>query len=143
MQKNKAKEPRLIVGVIILMISNIIVKVIGVLFKIPLHDLLGDRGMSYFNIAYNLFTTLYLVSTAGLPTAISMMVSEARVKGKKAEVRRIFRTAVCLFSATKYLLWTAEKLSRAAHMKSYFRMRAENIMSCGTRKRSFTSENYA
>ena len=97
MQKNKAKEPRLIVGVIILMISNIIVKVIGVLFKIPLHDLLGDRGMSYFNIAYNLFTTLYLVSTAGLPTAISMMVSEARVKGKKAEVRRIFRTAVCLF----------------------------------------------
>lgn len=83
MQKNKAKEPRLIVGVIILMISNIIVKVIGVLFKIPLHDLLGDRGMSYFNIAYNLFTTLYLVSTAGLPTAISMMVSEARVKGKK------------------------------------------------------------
>ena len=97
MQKNKAKEPRLIVGVIILMISNIIVKVLGVLFKIPLHDLLGDRGMSYFNIAYNLFTTLYLVSTAGLPTAISMMVSEARVKGKKAEVRRIFRTAVCLF----------------------------------------------
>ena len=97
MQKNKAKEPRLIVGVIILMISNIIVKVIGVLFKIPLHDLLGDRGMSYFNIAYNLFTTLYLVSTAGLPTAMSMMVSEARVKGKKAEVRRIFRTAVCLF----------------------------------------------
>lgn len=97
MQKNKAKEPRLIVGVIILMISNIIVKVIGVLFKIPLHELLGDRGMSYFNIAYNLFTTLYLVSTAGLPTAISMMVSEARVKGKKLEVRRIFRTAVCLF----------------------------------------------
>lgn len=97
MHKNRAKEPRLIVGVIVLMISNIIVKVIGVLFKIPLHELLGDRGMSYFNIAYNLFTTLYLVSTAGLPTAISMMVSEARVKGKKLEVRRIFRTAVCLF----------------------------------------------
>lgn len=82
MQKNKTKEPRLIVGVMILMVSNIIVKVIGVLFKIPLHNLLKDRGMSYFNIAYNLFTTLYLVSTAGLPTAISMMVSEARVKEK-------------------------------------------------------------
>lgn len=97
MQKNKTKEPRLIVGVMILMVSNIIVKVIGVLFKIPLHNLLKDRGMSYFNIAYNLFTTLYLISTAGLPTAISMMVSEARVKGKKLEVQRIFRTAVCLF----------------------------------------------
>ena len=97
MHKNKTKETRLIVGVMILMVSNIIVKVIGVLFKIPLHNLLKDRGMSYFNIAYNLFTTLYLVSTAGLPTAISMMVSEARVKGKRLEVRRIFRTAVCLF----------------------------------------------
>ena len=50
MQKNKTKEPRLIVGVMILMVSNIIVKVIGVLFKIPLHNLLKDRGMSYFNI---------------------------------------------------------------------------------------------
>ena len=69
MQKNKAKEPRLIVGVIILMISNIIVKVIGVLFKIPLHDLLGDRGMSYFNIAYNLFTTLYLVPSTTSPSS--------------------------------------------------------------------------
>lgn len=97
MQNKKTNEPRLIVGVIILMTSNIIVKVIGVLFKIPLHNLLGDRGMSYFNVAYNLFTTLYLISTAGLPTAISLMVSEARVKGRKSEVKRIFRTALALF----------------------------------------------
>lgn len=97
MQRKTAKEPRLIVGVIILLASNIIVKVIGVLFKIPLHNLLGDRGMSYFNVAYNLFTTLYLISTAGLPTAISLMVSEARIKGRKCEVKHIFYTSLVLF----------------------------------------------
>lgn len=117
MQKNKTKEPRLIVGVLVLMISNIIVKVIGVLFKIPLHDLLKDSGMGYFNAAYTLFTTLYLASTAGLPTAISMMVSEARVKGKRREIRRIFYTALSLFFVlgavgTSIMLFGAKSLAR-------------------------------
>ena len=97
MQKKTEKEPRIIVGVIILMFSNIIVKVIGVLFKIPLHNLLSDIGMSYFNTAYSIFTTLYLISTAGLPSAISIMVSKARAEGKNREVKRIFYTSLALF----------------------------------------------
>ena len=38
-------------GVLILTISNVIVKIIGLIFKIPLHDILGDEGMGYFNAA--------------------------------------------------------------------------------------------
>ncbi|MCR5458174.1 MAG: polysaccharide biosynthesis protein [Clostridiales bacterium] len=79
------------------MISNIIVKVIGVLFKIPLHNLLGDTGMGYFNAAYSVFTTLYLVSTSGLPTAISMIVSRSRVQGRKKQVNKVFTTALLIF----------------------------------------------
>lgn len=96
-EQNKRKEPRLIVGVMVLMISNIIVKVIGVLFKIPLHNLLGDAGMGYFNAAYSVFTTLYLISTSGLPTAISMIVSRSRVQGRKKQVNKVFTTALLIF----------------------------------------------
>ena len=96
-EQTKTKEPRLIVGVMVLMISNIIVKLIGVLFKIPLHNLLGDAGMGYFNAAYSVFTTLYLVSTSGLPTAISMIVSRSRILGRKKQVNKIFSTALLIF----------------------------------------------
>ncbi|MBQ9511042.1 MAG: polysaccharide biosynthesis protein [Clostridia bacterium] len=97
MQKKTGTSSKLVAGIIILTISNIFVKIIGVLFKIPLHNLLGGRGMSYFNAAYTIFTNLYLVSTAGLPLAISLMVSRAHARGSRKEVNRIFYTALVLF----------------------------------------------
>lgn len=84
-------------GVVILMFSNMLVKLMGLFFKIPLHSYLGDLGMGYFNVAYNIFVTLYMISTAGLPIAISIMVSGSRTLGRKKEVRRIFATALTLF----------------------------------------------
>lgn len=86
-------------GVVILMFSNMLVKLMGLFFKIPLHSYLGDLGMGYFNVAYNIFVTLYMISTAGLPIAISIMVSGSRTLGRKKEVRRIFTTALLLFVA--------------------------------------------
>lgn len=64
-------------GVLVLTVSNILVKAIGLLFKIPLHDYLGDEGMGYFNAAYTIYTWFYMVSTAGLPVAISVMTPRA------------------------------------------------------------------
>ena len=56
MEKQK-KAPRIISGVVILMFSNMLVKLMGLFFKIPLHSYLGDLGMGYFNVAYNIFVT--------------------------------------------------------------------------------------
>ena len=98
METRKAAGPRIISGVIVLMISNIVVKLLGLLCKIPLHGLLGDQGMSYFNIAYNIFTTLYMVSTAGLPTAVTIMISDTPANSaRKKQVERIFRVALSVF----------------------------------------------
>ena len=63
MQKQKSSSPRLLSGVLILTASNLTVKLLGLLCKVPLQDVLGDKGMGYFNIAYSIFTTLYLVAT--------------------------------------------------------------------------------
>ena len=84
-------------GVLILTVSNILVKAIGLLFKIPLHDILGDDGMGYFNAAYTIYTTFFMVSTAGLPVAISYMISRSRAAGNFVQVKKIMRIAFAVF----------------------------------------------
>ncbi len=84
-------------GVLILTISNILVKTVGLLFKIPLHGYLGDEGMGYFNAAYTIYTWFYMISTAGLPVAMSVMVSKSRAKGNFNQVKKILRLSLILF----------------------------------------------
>ncbi len=84
-------------GVLILTVSNLIVKAIGLLFKIPLHDILGDDGMGYFNAAYTIYTTFFMISTAGLPVAISYMISRSRAAGNFRQVKKIMRIAFTVF----------------------------------------------
>ena len=98
MQKNKSSSPRLISGVLILTASNLTVKLLGLLCKVPLQDVLGDKGMGYFNIAYSIFTTLYLVATAGLPSALTIMISSTPYNSvRKKQVEKIFHVALCVF----------------------------------------------
>ncbi len=85
-------------GAFILMLSNIIVKIIGAAFKIPLVNSIGTESMSYFNSAYNIYILFYSVSTAGLPVAISRMIASSNAKGRKTEVKRIFRVSLLLFT---------------------------------------------
>ena len=74
---------------LVISISNFAVKIIGVLFKIPLTNIL-DESMGAFNAAYSIYAMLYMISTAGLPVAISKMVAEASGKGRKQETKKIF-----------------------------------------------------
>ena len=69
-------------GVFVLLVSSIIVKAVGLFFKIPVSYLLGDEGMGYFNTAYTIYTWLYILSTAGVPVAVSIMVSGSLARGE-------------------------------------------------------------
>ncbi len=71
--------------------SGVLVKVIGAFFSIPLANLYGADGNDIFISAYYVYTALYVISSAGLPVAVSKLVSEARAKGRMDEVRRIAR----------------------------------------------------
>ena len=83
-------------GTIILLIANAVVKVIGAIFKIPLTYILGEEGMGYFSTSYQMYTWMFIVATAGLPVAISKMVSEADAKGREGEARQIFKVSMRL-----------------------------------------------
>jgi len=85
-------------GAFILVLSNVIVKVIGALFNIPIVNMIGGDGNGIFTVAYYVYTAMFVISTAGLPVAVSKMVAEANALGKYGEVRRIFRVAVITFS---------------------------------------------
>ena len=91
------KTQNFVEGALILMIANILVKVIGAVFKIPLNYLLGDEGMGYFNAAYSIYSWFYLLSTAGLPVAVSILVADCRAKGKAKEIKTIFRVTLLMF----------------------------------------------
>lgn len=84
-------------GTIVLGVGTAVVKLIGALFKIPLTNILGGVGMSYFNVAYDLYYPLYALFISGVPVAVSKLVSENIACGKIQNARRILYTAFGTF----------------------------------------------
>ncbi|MBO4331047.1 MAG: polysaccharide biosynthesis protein [Oscillospiraceae bacterium] len=91
------KKQSFIKGAAILTVSVALIKIMGAMYKIPLGNILGDRGMANFGVAYNIYSLLLTLSTAGLPVALSRMVSEAYTLKKYAQVRRTFHVARTAF----------------------------------------------
>ena len=76
-------------GAVVLMASNILVKLIGALFRIPLTNIIKVEGMGYFNAAYSIYVMFYNISTAGIAASAS--------KGNYKEAQKIFDIALKLF----------------------------------------------
>ena len=94
-----SKKQTFLHGTALLALAAAIVKVIGALYKIPLNAIIGVRGFAYFNTAYEIYGVLLTVSIAGLPVAMSRMISEATALGHYNQVRRIYKTSRALFFA--------------------------------------------
>ena len=78
-------------------VGIMVVKVIGMFYKIPLLNIIGEQGSADFGNAYNIYAVLLTISTAGLPVAVSKLVSEANATGRQNQVRRVFRLSLALF----------------------------------------------
>ena len=90
---NSKKE--LLKGAASLSIAAFFVKVLGVAYKIPLSHILEDDGMGYFNTAYAVYTFFFLICTAGVPKAITILVTENSSKNNTSST--LIRTAKCTF----------------------------------------------
>lgn len=84
-------------GVLLLTLSTVSVKVIGLIYKIPMLAYLGSEGMGYFNSAYEIYALFCIISTAGLPVALSVLISGALARGEERSVGRIYRAAFLIF----------------------------------------------
>ena len=98
--KNRSEhKDGLLSGVVLLTVSTLICKVIGLLFKIPIIGIVGIDGMAYFSAAYNIYMLLNSVSAAGLPVALSILVSKNITEGKNNNAAKIFSVAMTIFAA--------------------------------------------
>ena len=105
-------------GVAVLTLAVAVTKGLGAVYKIPLGNLLDKDGMAHFYVAYNIYSLLLIVSTAGLPLALSRLVSQAEARGRVNQRKRIFRVTLGLFCllgvvCSAVMLLFAEPLSRA------------------------------
>jgi stage V sporulation protein B len=88
---------KMLKNTIILFAAMIVTKLIGAVLKIPLTNIIGGLGMGYFSTAHSLFSPVYAVTAAALPTVIMRMVAQNAAAGKFRDVRRIRRAG--LFAA--------------------------------------------
>lgn len=84
-------------GAVIYTVGIIVVKLMGAFYKIPLGNLLGDDGYNHFIIAYKIYNVFLTVSTAGIPVAMSRLISESNTLGCEQQVCRIFRVGLWTF----------------------------------------------
>ena len=96
-----AREQRqnFISGAAVLAAAVAVTKVLGAVYKIPLGNLLDKEGMAHFYVAYNIYSLLLILSTAGLPLALSRLVSRAHALGRENQKRRVFSVALAIFLA--------------------------------------------
>ena len=83
-------------GAAILALAVAVTKLLGALYKIPLGNLLDREGMAHFYAAYNIYSLLLVLSTAGLPVALSRMVARAAAQRRFGAAGRCLRTGLAL-----------------------------------------------
>ncbi len=115
------KKQTMLNGALTLVFTTLIVKVIGVLYKIPLTAMLGEVGLGYFSSAYDVYTPIVSISMAGIPIAVAKMVSQDVVLHRYRNARQTYRvsfrlfmiigvvgTAIMLLLAYPYAVWISK-----------------------------------
>ena len=87
-------------NVAILMCSHLLVKVLGFIYKIVITNMegFGDTGVGYYSAGAQIYSLLLTLSSTGIPSAISKLVSERLAVGDKAGAQRIFKIALAFFT---------------------------------------------
>lgn len=94
MKENNKSGSNFLVQGSILAAASIIAKIIGLIYRIPLKNTLGNEGISYYSTANEIYAILLMISCFNLPLAISKLVSERVHKGEYRNAHRVFLCAV-------------------------------------------------
>lgn len=98
-QQHAEHGARFVKGAAILSITGIVAKVLGAIFRIPLSNWIGADGMSYYGVAYPIYSFFLIIATAGLPVAISKMVSERIAIGDYINAHRVYKVSLKIMLA--------------------------------------------
>lgn len=112
------KQKTLLGGVSLLGAAGLICKVVGVLYRIPLAHLIAPEGMGVYHKVFPAYNLLLTISSAGIPVAISRMVSQAMTCEETGNAKRIFRVALYLL-CTLGLVTTVLLMAFAGNVASW------------------------
>lgn len=94
---SESKKQNYLSGAAILALTVAITKIIGLIYKYPILNILGDAGTTHFDVTYRVYNLLLTISTAGIPVALSRLISAANATGRHVQVKRYFRVAMAAF----------------------------------------------
>lgn len=97
------KKQSLLNGALVLVLATAFVEIIGVLYKIPLTELIGTVGRGYTGTAFNIYIPIHNIAMAGLPVAISKLVAQSIAKGHYNNVKKIFKITFRAFLVTGFV----------------------------------------
>lgn len=92
--KNNKKKSNYIVQGSILAVASILVRVIGLVYRVPVTRILGPIGNSYYSAAYEVYSMVLLISSFSLPLAVSKLVSARMARGQVQGAYKIFRCTI-------------------------------------------------
>ncbi|HHX77162.1 MAG TPA: oligosaccharide flippase family protein, partial [Firmicutes bacterium] len=98
-------------GALILTVAGFAVRFIGAGFRIILARIIGDEGIGLYQVAYPVYSTLLAISTAGVPIAISKLVSQYLSVGDYRGARRVFTLAVKILAVSGFVISVAMYLN--------------------------------
>lgn len=91
---NKSKNKDYLVQGTILVAASFIARIIGMVYRIPLKNILGTEGIGYYSTANELYNIILMVSSFSIPLAVSRMVSERLHAGEQKNAYRVFKCAM-------------------------------------------------
>ncbi|MBP3635274.1 MAG: polysaccharide biosynthesis protein [Bacilli bacterium] len=99
MSKDKKRTNSFVGNVLMLMISQIIIKLLGLIYRLAITNVkgFGDLGNGYYSAGYQVYAVLLIISSQGIPGAVSKLVSNKVAQGKYNEAHRIFKVSLWVF----------------------------------------------
>lgn len=91
---NRNTNRNMVVQGSVLAVASMIARIIGMIYRIPLTNIIGDEGNGYYSCAYEVYSLMLLISSYSLPTAVAKMVSERLARGEVKNARRVYREAM-------------------------------------------------
>lgn len=81
----KEGKGRFLTGAFILLVGSVVAKILGAVYRIPLTNILGAEGMGMYQLVFPVFALFMVLSSAGIPTALSRIVAEERAAGRSGK----------------------------------------------------------
>lgn len=90
----KQKAANFVIQGTILAAAGIVVRIIGMLYRMPLNDIIGKQGNGYYTSAFNVYNILLILSSYSMPVAVSKLISARLARGEYRNCRRILKAAL-------------------------------------------------